>query len=109
MFISGDGAGWIKSGAEYIPNTRYIMDGFHLKQAIYGEAGADEDNRAALAEAIWAGKWAEMNRLLISFLVEAQWIRAVENVIRYLNNNWSGIRARQATKTCWSAPVQKVI
>ncbi len=66
IFILGDGAGWIKSGAEYIPNSRYVIDGFHLKQAIYGAAGADEDNRAALAEAIWAGKWAEMNRLLIS-------------------------------------------
>ena len=41
IFVLGDGAGWIKSGAEYIPTARYVMDRFHLRQAIQRAAGAD--------------------------------------------------------------------
>ncbi|NLJ81115.1 MAG: hypothetical protein GX335_08835 [Firmicutes bacterium] len=51
--MSGDGASWIKTGAEYIPGSRYVMDSFHLRKAIYIAAGADQTNREALSEAIW--------------------------------------------------------
>jgi len=56
-----------KSGVEYIPDSYYVMDGFHLRKAILKAAGADDGKREALALAIWNGKWSQMNRLLISF------------------------------------------
>ena len=98
IFISGDGAHWIKKGVEYIPDSSYVMDGFHLRKAIFKAAGADTDKREALALAIWNGKWSDMNRLLISFREEAQEDsrkQAILEVQGYLNNNWSGIQARR--------------
>lgn len=96
IFVLGDGAGWIKSGAEYIPTARYVMDRFHLRQAIQRAAGADENKRAALTKAVWDAGWTDMNRLLISFLEEAEQEsrrESIEKVIKYLNNNWQGIKA----------------
>jgi len=93
IFVLGDGAGWIKSGAEYIPTARYVMDRFHLRQAIQRAAGADENKRAALTKAVWDAGWTDMNRLLISFLEEAEQEsrrESIEKVIKYLNNNWQG-------------------
>ena len=98
IFISGDGAGWIKSGAEYIPDARYVMDGFHLKKAIHRAAGVDQERRDALASLIRDGKWAKMNRLLITLLDEAiseSRQQAVTKMISYFNNNWSGIQAQR--------------
>lgn len=101
IFISGDGARWIKSGAEYIPDARYVMDGFHLKKAIHRAAGADQDKRATLANLIRDGRWTEMNRLLISFLEEAELEsrrEVISDAISYFNNNWSGIQAHRIYK-----------
>lgn len=94
IFLSGDGASWIKSGVEYIPDSYYVMDGFHLRKAILKAAGADDGKREALALAIWNGKWSQMNRLLISFREEAEEEsrkKAILKVQGYSNNNWSGI------------------
>ena len=98
IFISGDGASWIKSGVGHISDSYYVMDGFHLRKAIFRAAGADAGNREALALAIWNGKWSEMNRLLISFGEEAQEESRREATLEvqgYLNTNWSGIQARR--------------
>ncbi|NLJ34497.1 MAG: hypothetical protein GX349_07910 [Firmicutes bacterium] len=49
IYISGDGAYWIKAGGEYIPNSTHVLDSFQLRQAILRGAGADENNRKPLA------------------------------------------------------------
>ena len=49
-----------------------MLDGFHLRKAIFRAAGADEKNREALFEAISGGRWTQMNRLLIALREEAE-------------------------------------
>ena len=98
IFVLGDGAGWIKAGAKYIPTARYVMDEFHLRQSVLRAAGADEDKREALAKAVWDARWTDMNRLLISFLEEAEQESRRESIkkeIKYLNSHWPGIRRRK--------------
>lgn len=98
IFISGDGVSWIKAGAEYIEGARYVLDGFHLRRAIFTAAGADETKRRALSEAVYNGKWTEMNRLLTALREEAEADSrksAILEVQKYLNNQWRGIRARR--------------
>ena len=34
IYLSGDGAPWIKSGARIIPNCTFVLDGFHLMKYI---------------------------------------------------------------------------
>ena len=95
IFILGDGAAWIKAGAGYIPDSHYVMDGFHLHKAI---SRADDENRKALSQAIQDGKWALMNHLLISLREEAKLDsrkKAIFDVQKYLDNNWPGIQARR--------------
>lgn len=97
IFILGDGASWIKAGAEYIPCSTYVLDGFHLRMAILRAAGDNEDNRQALAHVIWAGKRTEMNRLLQNFHADAKEEprkETIRSVYKYLNNHWGAIQAR---------------
>ena len=97
IFILGDGASWIKAGAEYIPCSTYVLDGFHLRMAILRAAGDNEDNRQALAHVIWAGKRTKMNRLLQNFHADAKEEsrkETIRSVYKYLNNHWGAIQAR---------------
>ncbi len=75
------------------------MDEFHLRQSVLRAAGADEDKREALAKAVWDARWTDMNRLLISFLEEAEQESRRESIkkeIKYLNSHWpGGIRRRK--------------
>jgi len=41
VYISGDGASWIKTGAEWIIKSKYVLDRFHLKQAINAIVGKE--------------------------------------------------------------------
>ena len=96
IFISGDGASWIKAGVEELPGSIYVLDGFHLRKSIFKGAGANEDNRKALTKAVLGGKWTEMNRLLIAFREEAEKESRKESILKaqnYLNRQWSGIQA----------------
>jgi hypothetical protein len=36
IYISGDGASWIKTGTEWLIKSRYVLDRFHLKKAVNG-------------------------------------------------------------------------
>ena len=39
VYISGDGANWIKTGLEWIIKSVYVIDEFHMKKAINGIVG----------------------------------------------------------------------
>ncbi len=96
IFISGDGVPWIKAGATYIYGAKYVLDGYHLRRAVFKAAGADDDTREALFKAIFSGKRGEMNRLLTALKEEANSESrkgAILDVQKYLNNQWPGILA----------------
>ena len=51
IFILGDGANWIKTGLEWIPNSINVLDKFHLMKAINGIVGKEnKDNKLEIAE-----------------------------------------------------------
>lgn len=39
VYLSGDGASWIKTGLEWIPKSIYVLDEFHMKKAVNGIVG----------------------------------------------------------------------
>ena len=89
---------WIKDGAEYIEGARYVLEGFHLRRAIFTAASADETKMRALSQEVYNGKRTEMNRLLTALREEAEADSrksAILEVQKHLNNQWPGIRARR--------------
>lgn len=53
IYITGDGAKWIKSGCEYIPKSRYCLDKFHLMKYINAAANQMLDERDIAKEQIY--------------------------------------------------------
>lgn len=48
IYISGDGATWIRSGVNFVPKSVFILDRFHRNEYIKKAAGANEDYRKEL-------------------------------------------------------------
>jgi len=96
IFISGDGASWIKAGVDYLPCSHFVLDRFHLQKALLRAAGADKEALMKLSRAVWQTNRSEVNRLLRQLRDDENTEsrkRAIDRTRTYLNNNWEGIRA----------------
>lgn len=45
IYIFGDGAKWIKFGVDYLPNTTYVLDLFHLQKYITAALKNDKKSK----------------------------------------------------------------
>lgn len=50
IYISGDGAEWIKFGAKYLPNAIYVLDLFHLQKYITAALKDDKKIQKSIME-----------------------------------------------------------
>jgi hypothetical protein len=52
IFISGNGAPWIRSGTEYLPRAVYVLDRFHQNEYIKQAVGANKEQLFTLKMAL---------------------------------------------------------
>lgn len=92
IYISGDGAKWIKFGVDYLPNTTYVLDLFHLQKYITAALKNDKKSKKKLWKAIFKGDKQTVNDILNEKLQTQPESKAqIEKCISYINNNWDGI------------------
>jgi hypothetical protein len=95
IYISGDGASWIRQGLDWIPGSRFVLDGYHLKKYIIkATAHVDEAYRNSLRDALdWPDK--EMAKEIFDKILaktDSETKRqTVKESKRYILNNWDGI------------------
>jgi len=96
IFLSGDGAPWIRAGLEYIPGVNFILDRFHLSEYILSATA----HMPKLRRLIYQGIEVLNKQAVLDNLHEA--LRRAEgparqkrirNTIKYIKNNWDGIEA----------------
>ena len=96
IYLSGDGAKWIKNGADFIPNCKFILDRFHLrkycKKASVGIAGMDR----TLYHWALGGKTDFMQDYFkVRFsdpTVTVSQLQSLKQAERYLTNNAAAIK-----------------
>jgi hypothetical protein len=98
IYLSGDGAGWIKEGSSWIDKSEYVLDKFHLSKYIR-KATAHKDY---MSRPIWThinlGMQDEVKELLDIIIkdTESETKReAVKETKRYIVNNWEGIQRQK--------------
>lgn len=101
VYISGDGAGWIKAGKEYIRNSELVLDRFHLmkyvNQAVSHLKEGKEREKGRIYEAIngkHKKRLEEIFAVLKGTAESESKKRAIEDSERYILNNWKGITIR---------------
>ena len=94
LYLSGDGAPWIRTGQEFLPDSTFILDKFHLSKAIIAATA----HAPALRKEIYRGIRQRNKQHVMQHLAEALELAVTEPkqksvlaTIKYIENNWDGI------------------
>lgn len=95
IYLSGDGASWIKQGIGWIKNSEYVLDRFHLSKYV--------KKAVAHVPHLTHSLWNYINRLEIEHIKDLFKVileltetetkkESVKDSRRYILNNWEGIK-----------------
>ena len=94
IFISGDGASWIKKGLEIIPESLFVLDRFHLEKYLQEGLSRYPSTYFEVRSAIERGDKEKVKILLKNVqkaTPEEKEVKKLQVLKRYLMNNWEGI------------------
>jgi hypothetical protein len=97
IFLSADGASWIKVGLNYIYDATFVLDKFHLSKSIKTAT----EHAKALKKQVYRGIYNLDQEKVLSNLRkahqqaegEARQKRIIDTA-KYIRNNWNGIEAQ---------------
>lgn len=100
IYISGDGAAWIRQGLQWIPKSRFVLDNHHMNKYIRLATAhlPDEAMYYAIRDAI---EWPDKKMAAAAFdkiikMTETDTKKeAVREAKRYILNNWDGIEVKE--------------
>lgn len=99
VFVSGDGAGWIKSGADCLDKALFCADKFHLMKYINQAAAQYPDEKDAVKNELWHILYSKKPKARERFaeytdrmLECAKNPEKVEVLRRYVLGNWAAVR-----------------
>lgn len=103
VYISGDGANWIKTGLEWIIKSEYVLDEFHMKKAVNGIVGRitktnkeeKEKQKKEIRTALRRLNFVRFKEICYEILeeeMERTTRERKEDLMKYLLNNVEGIR-----------------
>ena len=105
IYINGDGADWIRTGAGIHAKARFVLDRFHMHKYIISATShlkdSAQDARSEIYKAIngkrkWAAEEA-FNKILNVTDSETK-AKAVESAKNYILGNWTGIMESMKAK-----------
>lgn len=96
IFVSGDGASWIRQLVEFIPGSVFVLDRFHFSKKVRAAIGRWDDLSARLYQAV-----EQTDRQGVRSVLKEAHERAdtehkrktIEETLTYLMRQWDGIRA----------------
>ncbi len=96
IYISGDGASWIRTGLDWIPKSRFVLDKYHLrKYMLSATAHLKEENfYQELKEALNFANEEKVKEIFKDILKQTESKtkrKAVMAARWYILNNWDGI------------------
>lgn len=97
IYLSGDGARWIKEGLNWIKGSQYVLDYFHLSKYVR-KATAHQPHTFSYLWNYINQHNKEATRDLLNIIIEETESEtkkeSVKDCKRYILNNWEGIKRR---------------
>jgi len=99
IYISGDGASWIKDGVTYLDKALFCADKYHLMKYINAAAGQMKDEKESVKEELWHKLYSKKRDAKKNFdeYTFDMWKSAenqdpIEKLRTYVLGNWSAVR-----------------
>lgn len=94
IYLSGDGASWIKQGKEWIKGSIYVLDRFHLSKYIKKATAHMEGTHRMMWHYIKTKRKDFVKELFAVIIEETESetkVESIKDAKRYILNNWEGI------------------
>lgn len=105
VFISGDGAGWIKSGVTYVDNAVFCADKYHLMKYVNAAAAQMLDEKDNVKNELWHLMYSRQKKAREKFdkyttamMNSAKNPEKIEDLRKYVLGNWSAVRRTLCNK-----------
>jgi len=97
IFLSADGASWIKVGLDYIYDATFILDKFHLNKSIKAATAHAKKLKSQVYSGIRSLDQEKVLKVLKEAHQQAEGSARQKRIIdtaKYIKNNWEGIAAQ---------------
>ena len=94
VYLSGDGAGWIKEGLNWIEKSKFVLDKFHLMKYINQATMEHKEYRSKLWYNINIGDNISVENIfkeLIEITDDERRKETIRECAKYIKNQWAGI------------------
>lgn len=98
VWLCGDGASWIEAGAEWLPNCRMVLDGYHINKAFMKLTSHAGQYRGWGWQVLRSGTREQMEELCSTLCKRAttdEQAKEKRELSRYLLGHWGTIVARR--------------
>ena len=95
VYLSGDGASWIKQGRHWLPKVKIVLDRYHLNKYIISATGNVPEMRGDIWRSIHKKDLKGVKAVFNDIRICADTLQRVEqinNTWQYIKNNWEGIK-----------------
>ena len=107
VYLHGDGANWIRTGMEVLPECRFVLDKYHLEKWIKTvTTGSMKEHSFRIRKALRRFDLNEFEFTVEDMLTEVESRNQAETIIQfrtYVLNNWDGIEIRKDEPGCGSS------
>lgn len=94
IYLAGDGASWIKTGLDYLPRSKFVLDHYHLNKYVKIITAHEDQLKADLWDVLQKKDKQAVLKLIdqakSSAEVETK-KKAIADAKTYIRNNWTGI------------------
>lgn len=115
IYIHGDGANWIKTGKQWLPKSKLVLDKYHLNQAIMKISAGQEEYRQEMFSSIYKCDLAKFDELVFKLKKGTQNIKKrkrINQLKTYIHNNWEAItiyKEEQVSGSCTEGHISHVL
>jgi hypothetical protein len=107
IYIHGDGANRIKEGISWLPESKLVLDKYHLNKAVLEAMARQPEKRHEIYKAIRENDMNSFKRITPDMLNDASDERERKRIVdfrRYVTNNWDSITIRNEEDCGSSSP-----
>jgi len=94
VYLSGDGAGWIKEGLNWIEKSKFVLDKYHLLKYINKATGEHPEYRSKIWYNINIGDSVSVENILkelIEITGDGTKKEVIRETLKYILSQWDGI------------------